>query len=146
MMGELQEALEHYEDEEGEEEEATALRTMFADSLASSATSAVSVIATVPGTAHLRVALELQQPWLLATNLDMEATALFRVQRILKTGDRYAVGDPMSGFSPELPPKIRKDLLAAIQSIDDNDLEELGIRNFYISPPGFVGIPVAIYN
>ncbi|MEJ1229376.1 MAG: hypothetical protein WDM88_00215 [Galbitalea sp.] len=86
--------------------------------------SVLPVIATVPGAAGFRVALELDQANAFVESWDVDATLVVKVQRILKAGEKYLVGDPFGGILKLMPEETRTSIL---DSLNSPELGQLGI-------------------
>jgi hypothetical protein len=104
---------------------------------------ALSVVATVPGSAGLRVALDLDRAWILTGAWDLDASVLLKVQRIIKADENYIVGDPFGGMLKLMPESERESLMEALT---DDEAAELGISDAVITSPGLVGTAIAIYR
>lgn len=104
---------------------------------------AIPLILTVPGEAGVTVALECSEEHALADRWDGDVSVLLKVQRVLKPGERQAVGDPFGGLMNLMPEGDRQQMLNALES---KDLAQLGVGASEISYPGFRATPVAIYR
>jgi len=103
----------------------------------------VSLIGTVPGEAGLQLALDLSADGVLTDDWNTEATVLFKIQRILRPGDRHVVGDPFGGLMSILPEAERSKLVA---SLDSDSLRGVGVGKSDIGYPGIIGTAIAIYR
>lgn len=112
-------------------------------SLVSDDSTTLPVIGTVPGSAGVLVGMELRRAALLTTELDAEATALIKVQRVLRDGDRELVGDPFGGLMKAVPQEQRDELLAALQN---EQVAQLGIGESEITYPGVLATAIAIFR
>jgi hypothetical protein len=104
------------------------------------------VIATVPGDANLKVGLDLRRSGLLVSTIEIDAVIMFQVQRVLQDGQRHVVGDPVDTLPDSVPLQVNKGFRSMINDLSEEDLDELGITNFIIEPPAFVGSPIAIWT
>lgn len=111
--------------------------------LASDDSATLPVIGTVPGSAGLRIGMELRKAALMTTDLEAEATALVKVQRVLRSGDREIVGDPFGGLMKAVPREKRDELLGALQT---EQVSQLGIGESEVAYPGLLATAVAIFR
>jgi hypothetical protein len=102
----------------------------------------LNVIATVLGDAGVAVALELDRSYVRTEGWDVEATALIRVQRRIKPGERHLVGDLMGPLTKMLPDSEKDSILDSLQTEDAAQI----IGPSEITAPGLIGIPIAIYR
>ncbi len=103
----------------------------------------LSVIASVPGGAGLKVALDLDRSFVSTEGWDTDASVLLKIQRFIKDGDRYIVGDPFGGLLKLMPEENRK---AFTEALNSGEAAALGIGDIELGAPAIVGTAVAIYR
>ncbi|MBV9872121.1 MAG: hypothetical protein JO214_16015 [Frankiaceae bacterium] len=134
LMGELRGAS------DVDQETLDAIKAMTA---LSGGESRLPVIATVPGTSGLRIALELNPAFVQTEDWDVDASVLLKVQRLLKIDETYTVGDPFGGLMKLMPDSDQTNIL---DSMDADELAKLGIGEASIEAPGILATPIAIYR
>ncbi|HEY5273596.1 MAG TPA: hypothetical protein VIJ34_10230, partial [Acidimicrobiales bacterium] len=101
------------------------------------------VIGSIAGSLNVKVALELDVAAVLADSWDVDASVLVKVQRVIKSGEKYVVGDAFGGLLRMMPTEQQAELIETLKSPDS---ARFGIGEMEISAPAFVGTPVAIYR
>lgn len=101
------------------------------------------MIATVPGKANLKVGLELNPTGIHTDTWDVDASVLFKVQRIIKGAERYVIGDAFGGLLKLMPEKERRKIMKSLKS---PDAAQFDIGDMEIGAPGLIGTPIAIYR
>jgi hypothetical protein len=103
------------------------------------------VIASIPGALGLTVGMELNRRFVKTEEWDVDASVLFRVQRVLRRGESQLVGDPIGGVLKLLPAPKRAELVARMDNPER--AAELGVTSpSQIEYPAIVGTPIAIYR
>jgi hypothetical protein len=122
----------------------SAMSGMQALSSLAGADRSLPVIASVPGSAHFKVGLELNPANSLTGAWDVDASVLLKVQRVIRKGERYLVGDPLGGLLKLVPERDRAKLF---RSLSTPEARRLGIsEDIQIHAPAVVGTPIAIYR
>jgi len=104
----------------------------------------VPVIASVPGSAGFKVGLELDPAHVLVDGWDVDASVLLKVQRVIRSDERYLVGDPLGGLLKLVPEDER---LKLFESLSSPEARKFGISaEIDIGAPAVVGTPIAIYR
>jgi hypothetical protein len=103
-----------------------------------------AVILTVPGEANFKVGVELKPEFVLSTDLEVDATALVKVQRVLRPGESRVLGDPFGGLLSKVP---QEQLDEMMRSLNENAAASAGlIPDVELRAPGILATPVAIWR
>ena len=105
------------------------------------ATKPLPIIASVPGAAGLKVALELDRTFVMTDSWDADASVLLKIQRFIRGSERYLVGDPFGGLLKLMPEEERKKFAEGMKS---GDMAKLGIGDVEVGEPAIIGTAVAI--
>lgn len=98
----------------------------------------------IPGNLGFTVAAELKREAALTDNWDLEATALVRVQRVLRIDETFVLGDPTGGLLAATSEADRQKLNDALQS---PHAKQFGLdADLQITAPGVVVTPLAIFR
>lgn len=100
------------------------------------------VIARIPGSAKLTVAMELDRSFLL-DEVGGAASLLVRVVKTLKKGETHLVGDPTGGLASRASRAERRKLASGFQT---KGARGLGINSPEIAYPAIIGTAIAIYR
>lgn len=103
-----------------------------------------AVTIKVPGNLEFSVAAELKREAVLTSRWDVDATALVRVQRVLRDDETYVLGDPTGGLLAATP---KENLMKLSSAFDNAQAKQLGLdAQLQVSAPAVIVTPLAIFR
>lgn len=106
--------------------------------------SQTSVTVTIPGALGFKVVADLKREFIIHSDLNLDATAFVRVQRVLRKDDSVVVGDSTGGLLSMATPEKRQELEQTLRS---PQAKELGLNaELEVRGPAVVVTPIAIFR